>query len=270
VKNLILDQQPPESTGVLAIATNAGDLENRGFELALGVTSVRSRNLNIYSRIQYWQNRSEITRLAIDPQTIGGFGPSLGTYLFATGFSPTTIVGNPSGTDDPLGFTVYGDRQPDFHMTLGTEINFFQNFDFSFLLHWQKGGEAINLSALLWDDGGTTPNWNADADGNDQFDGLDRLLDWAANGNTGAYIEETSYLKLREAALYYTLPSNIFGGAFDRLRVGLSINNMLLWTTYGSYDPEVSNFGTQPISGNIEVTPYPSSRRLFFTIKADL
>ena len=52
--------------------------------------------------------------------------------------------------------------------------------------------------------------------------------------------------------------------------VGLSINNMLLWTTYGSYDPEVSNFGTQPISGNIEVTPYPSSRRLFFTIKADL
>lgn len=270
VKDLILDQQPPESTGVLAIATNAGDLENKGFELALGVTSVRSSNLNIYSRIQYWQNRSEITRLAIPAQTIGGFGPSLGTYLFANGVSPTAIVGTPTGTELPLGFTQYGDRQPDFHMTLGTDINFFKNFDFSFLFHWQKGGEAINLSALLWDDGGTTNNWNGDDDGDGTPNGLDRLLSWAQDGNTGAYIEETSYLKLREAALYYTLPDNILGKAFDRIKVGFSVNNMLLWTSYGSYDPEVSNFGTQSITGNIEVTPYPSSRRLFFTIKADL
>ena len=89
------------------------------------------------------------------------------------------------------------------------------------------------------------------------------------DGNTGAYIEETSYVKLREIGLYYTLPETFLGSAFKRLRLGVSANNVLLWTSYGSYDPEVSNFGTQPISGNIEVTPYPSSRRLFFHIKAD-
>jgi hypothetical protein len=26
----------------------------------------------------------------------------------------------------------------------------------------QNGGNAINLSALLWDDGGSTPNWAGD------------------------------------------------------------------------------------------------------------
>lgn len=270
VKDLIFDVTPPESTGITAIATNAGDLTNKGFELSLGVNSVRTDNVNITTHFTFFRNESEITRWDVPAQTIGGFGPSLGTYLFAKGFSPTTIVGTPSGSpDSPLGFTVYGDRQPDFTMTMGNEINIMKNWDLSFLLHWQKGGSAINLSALLWDDGGTTPNWDGDDDGDGTPNGLDRLLDWAANGNTGAYIEETSYVKLREIGLYYTLPKGILGETFKRLKLGVSANNVLLWTNYGSYDPEVSNFGVQSVTGNIEVTPYPSSRRFFFHLKAD-
>lgn len=267
VRDLILDRQPPESSGITAIATNAGDLENRGVELGLGINSVRTSNLNIFSKILFWRNVSEITSLDIPPQTIGGFGPSLGTYIFAEGFSPTTIVGTPSGTDDPLGFTIYGDRQPDFQMSLFNEINIMKNLDFTFLLHWQSGGEAINLSALLWDIGGTTPNWDGDDDGDGTPNGSDRLGDWGS-GNTGAYVEETSYVKLREIGLYYTFPE-IAGDLVEKIRIGFSGNNILLGTTYGSYDPEVSNFGTQPISGNIEVTPYPSSRRLFFHFNVD-
>lgn len=269
VNNLIFDQVPPESTGITAIATNAGDLQNKGVELSLGIKAVESDNFRYFTNFIFSKNVSKLTRWDVAPQTVGGFGPSLGTYLFAEGYSPTTIVGTPTGTDDPLGFTVYGDRQPDFSLASYNEFNIAKNIDLTFLLHWQKGGSAINLSALLWDDGGTTPNWNGDDDGDDTPNGLDRLLEWAADGNTGVYIEETSYLKMREMGLYYTLPQNIFGSKFDRVRVGVSANNLLLWTNYGSYDPEVSNFGTQSITGNIEVTPYPSSRRLFFHLKAD-
>ncbi|MEM6318309.1 MAG: SusC/RagA family TonB-linked outer membrane protein [Bacteroidota bacterium] len=268
VKDLIFDVTPPESTGITAIATNAGDLENRGFELGLGVTSVRSENLSVYSKLLFWRNVSELTRWDVNPQTVGGFGPSLGTYLFAEGFSPTTIVGTPSGTSLPLGFTEYGDRQPDFTMSLYNEINIAKNLDLSFLFHWQNGGNAINLSALLWDIGGTTPNWDGDDDGDDVPNGSDRLGEWGS-GNTGVYIQETSYVKLREIGLYYTLPDNLFGEAIQKIKIGASANNVLLWTSYGSYDPEVSNFGAQPVSGNIEVTPFPSSRRLFFHLKVD-
>ena len=267
VQNLILDLQPAESTGITAIATNAADLTNEGIELSLSVNPVRSQNFDWLSRVLYWQNRSEITRLDIPAFTTGGFGVSLGTYLIAEGFSPTTIVGLPSGTGTPAGgATVYGDRQPDFTMSWFNAFKFLGNFEFTFLAQYQSGGSAINLSALLWDDGGTSPNWDEDANNNETPDGLDRLLTWAG-GNTSVYIEPTSYLKLREAGLYYTFPQEI--GILKRLKLGVSANNLLLWTNYGSYDPEVSNFGTQSITSNIEVTPYPSSRRLFFHLKAE-
>ena len=270
VRDLILDLQPAESTGILAIATNAADLKNKGIELGLGGNPIRSSNLNWFTKVLYWQNRSEITRLDIPVFTTGGFGASLGTYLTSEGYSPTTIVGNPAVTNNPAtsNRTVYGDRQPDFQMSWFNQINFLKNFDLNFLFHYQQGGSAINLSALLWDDGGTTPDWDGDSDGDGTFNGLDRLLAWAG-GNTGVYIEKTDYLKLREVGLYYSIPKGTFGKLIERAKVGVSANNILLWTNYGSYDPEVSNFGTQAVSSSIEVTPYPSSRRLFFHLKLD-
>lgn len=268
VNDLILDLQPAVSTGITAIATNAADLTNKGIELALGVQLLRRQNVDWYTRLLYWKNESEITRLDIPAFTQGGFGPSLGTYLLAEGYSPTTIVGTPGNQGTPAGgFTVYGDRQPKFTMAWSNNIRIAKNLDLSLVTQYQNGGNSINLSALLWDDGGTSPNWFADANNNEQPDGLDRLLQWAVDGNTSVYIEETSYLKLREAGLYYTFPKAL--GAIKKLKLGASVNNMLLWTNYGSYDPEVSNFGTQSITGNIEVTPYPSARRMFLHLNAE-
>lgn len=267
VNDLILDLQPAESTGITAIATNAADLVNQGIELGLSVNPIRTQNIDWFSKLLYWQNRSEITNLEIPAFTQGGFGPSLGTYLLAEGVSPTMIVGTPSGTDDPLGFTMYGDRQPDFTLSWFNSIKLFKNIDFSFLGQYQSGGNAINLSALLWDLGGTTPDWDGDDNNNEVLNGPERVGDWSGNGNTGVYIQPTSYLKLREMGLYYTFPNEI--GILKRLKLGVSVNNVLLWTDYGSYDPEVSNFGTQAITGNIEVTPFPSSRRLFFHLKGE-
>lgn len=268
VKDLILDAQPAGSTAIEEIAQNAAELRNTGIELSLGLNPVRGQNFDWFTRIMYWANDSEITSMDIPAFTTGGFAASLGTYLIAPGFSPTTIVGTPSGAGTPAGgFTVHGDRQPDFTMSWFNSITFLKNFEFNILAQYQGGGDAINLSAFLWDDGGTTPDWDGDDDGDEIFNGNERPEARRGEAGAGAFIEETSYFKLREAALYYTFPNKI--GILERLKIGVSANNVLLWTNYGSYDPEVSNFGAQPISGNIEVTPYPSSRRLFFHIKAD-
>jgi len=270
VNDLILDLQPAESTGILAIATNAADLENKGIELALGLSPVRSANFDWFSRIMWWKNESVITRLDIPRFTTGGFGPSLGTYLISEGFSPTTIIGNPGIAESPetTGRTVYADRQPKFQMTFFNQFTIMKNLDFTFLFHYQNGGSAINLSALLWDDGGTTNNWNGDDDGDGTPNGLDRLLAWASDGNTGVYIQPADYLKLREIGLFYTFPK-VTSNFIQRAKIGVSANNILLWTKYDGYDPEASNFGTQSVTANIDVAPYPSSRRLFFHLKLD-
>ena len=273
VNDLILDQVPAESTGIQAIATNAADLENKGIELALGVSPVRTNSVNWFSKVLYWRNRAEITRLNIPPFTTGGFGPALGTYLIAEGLSPTTIVGIPGGADTPGGFTIHGDRLADFQMTFLNQVTLYKNLELTFLFHWKKGGDNINLSAFLWDEGGTTPNWDGDDDGDGIPNGPDRNGEWIQDNNAGVYIQDASYVKLREIGLYYTLPQNLtsrlFNGLVERVKLGFSGNNLFLWTDYESYDPEVSNFGTQPVTSNIEVTPYPTSRRMFFHLNID-
>ncbi|MCG8323805.1 MAG: SusC/RagA family TonB-linked outer membrane protein [Cytophagales bacterium] len=273
VNDLILDQVPAESTGIQAIATNAADLENKGIELALSGSPVRTNNVNWFSKVLYWKNRAEITRLNIPPFTTGGFGPTLGTYLIAEGLPPTTIVGTPGDADTPGGFTMHGDRLADFQMTFLNQITLYKNWELSFLFHWKQGGDNINLSAFLWDDGGTTPNWNGDDDGDGIPNGEDRQREWISDNNAGVYIQDASYVKLREIGLYYTLPQNLttrlFNGLVERVKLGFSGNNLFLWTDYESYDPEVSNFGSQPIASNIEVTPYPTSRRMFFHLNID-
>ncbi len=271
VNDLILSLRPASSTGITSIATNAANLTNRGFEFGLGINAVRTENFDWYNKILWWRNESEITDLIVPAFNTGGFGFALGTYAIAEGVSPTAIIGNPDNPDGPVGKTLYGDRQPDFQMSYFTQIKFLKNFDFSGLLHWQNGGNAINLSAFLWDDGGTTPDWDGDDDGDEVFNGQERINEAFGNSNAGVWVEPTSYIKLREIGLYYTLPRDFVNdlGFLERLKLGVSANNILLWTDYGSYDPEVSNFGAQPIAGSIEVTPYPSSRRFFFHLKAD-
>ncbi|MFP4505265.1 MAG: SusC/RagA family TonB-linked outer membrane protein, partial [Cyclobacteriaceae bacterium] len=167
--------------------------------------------------------------------------------------------------------TVYGDGQPDFQMSFFNQINFLKGFDLTFLFHWKEGGENINLTNFLTDGGGTTPDWSGDLDGDGVPNGRDRGDQFGPGA--ARFIEDASYVKLREVGLYYTLPQglvdNSFGGVIERLKLGVSGNNLLLWSDYSSYDPEVSNFGTDPINANVEVTPFPSSRRIFFHVQVD-
>jgi hypothetical protein len=51
-------------------------------------------------------------------------------------------------------------------------------------------------------------------------------------------------------------------------RVSLSGRNLLTFTSYSGLDPEVSNFGNQPIGRNYDVAPYPPSRSFWLSVDA--
>ena len=82
-------------------------------------------------------------------------------------------------------------------------------------------------------------------------------------------MQSTSFLKLRNAELALDLPEHLatmFGAKSARLSIeGV---NLLTITHYFGYDPEVSNYGAQSITRNIDLGPYPPSRQFFFSIKA--
>lgn len=268
VEDLILDLPTPSSTGVTAIATNAAELVNNGIELGLNVSPVRTSGFSWTSNLLFWSNKSEITELTIPDDVSGGFGVSLGNYLLQEGYSPTTIVGIPLTESGEPRYTIYGNAQPLFQMSFGNEFALYRNFQFNFLFHWSQGNHNVNLYQFLTDGGGTSADWN-DNSGDGTPMGSLRL----SQRPPESYVQDASYVKLREVGLYYTVPvdflSRTFGGVVNRIRLGVSGSNLWMWTAYDGYDPEVSTFGTQAINQSIDVAQYPSSRKVLFNVKLD-
>jgi TonB-linked SusC/RagA family outer membrane protein len=259
------------STGVNSIASNEAELQNKGLELGLSGTIVEKSNFRWFSRILYWQNDIEMTKLGIPLYIAGGFGSGLGTFLYAEGYSPTTIVGTPADPANPGGFTILGDAQPDFNLSFTNSFNIYKGIEFSFLVDWRQGGDNINLTSFLSDSGGTTNGWFGDDNGDGIPNGRQR--DPAPYNNAGRWVQDATFVKVREIGLYYTVPkttiSQWFGNSVQNVRVGSSVNNAFLFTKYDGYDPETSTFGAQSIANNVDIAPYPTPRRIFFHLTID-
>jgi TonB-linked SusC/RagA family outer membrane protein len=257
ITDLLLVARVAPSTGRTNRIFNGGKLRNLGQEVSLSLSPVRRPEFNWIVRSTFSRNRSTVVELPVPAFQTGGFGTSLGAFQIEQGKSATQIV----GLLDTLGNVgVMGNAEPKFQMSLSSDLTWRQ-WSFSFLWDWKKGGDIINLTQLLYDAGGNSA---------DQVPaGNQRITDWAALGHTQVYVQDGSYLKLREVSLTYELPtsltSHLFGGV-RYARLNLSGRNLLRFTPYKGIDPEVSNFGNQAIARNIDVAPFPPSRSFFFSI----
>jgi hypothetical protein len=86
---------------------------------------------------------------------------------------------------------------------------------------------------------------------------------------TRPYIEDGGFVKLRELSLAYNLPPTVVNrvvGGVRSAQLALSGRNLITWTDYTGLDPEVSNFGNQPIARNIDVAPFPPSRSFWLSV----
>lgn len=267
-------------TGVSQVrAYPVGDLRNRGLELSLGLVPVQTENFRWTSTTQFWLNRSLVTRLIVPIANLSpGFGAGYGTTYLAQGESPTQWYGRPSVTDNPFLLTRYGDAQPTFQMSYLNSFNIFKNFDVSFLLHWKQNSYTSNLTVTNQDGFGTSPDYDVpftytDKNGASVTQPLGVVR---GNGlgpfsnNASYYIQNSGYVRLREVSIYYTLPASLrtslFSNFVQTLRVGASANNLVTWTKYQGYDPEVSNFGSTNTQAQVDVVGYPSTRRFWFNI----
>lgn len=254
VENLLFDRGLPPSVGFSTQVLNDADLENKGIEIALNAKPISTDNVTWNTTVNWWKNQATYTRLGVPAFTVpgNGFGLGLGTFYIEEGGSVTGIYQNGDNGPEEVGNT-----QPDFQMSFYNTVNFLQNFDFSFLFHWKKGSENLNLSDLLFDDGGTNP----------AIDGRDGAAQYA-----DTWIQPAGYVRLREVSLYYTFPKSalsVFNGAINNVKVGASGRNLWTMTDYEGYDPEVSTNGTNALGSGLDVGPYPSNAQLFFHLKVN-
>lgn len=268
IEDFILDQRVAPSQGYTFKRVNDGTLRNRGVELMLQATPVKSGPLSWLSRAVFSLNRSRVTRMNVPAYIVGGFGTSLGAFRLEPGASATQIVGTATdangdllvdGDGNPI-VRKLGDAEPTFRVSFVNNITY-GDFELSSLLDWQQGSQIINLTKLIYDDAANSADYD---DG-----GRERFMRWIA-GNAAEYIEDATFLKLREVSLSYKLPGAWLRqvGPMETARVSVSGRNLLTFTTYSGLDPEVSNFGSRTIFRNIDVAPYPPSRSFWVSVEA--
>ena len=255
VTDLLLVQSLAPSTGFATRIFNApgAQLSDKGIEIAAAVSPVRKPDVNWIVRGTFDLSRSNVDSLPVPAFNTLGFGTSLGAFRIEQGKSATQIVGSEGHV---------GDANPDFRVGLSSDLTY-KRLNLGFTWEWKHGGDIINLTQLLYDAFGNSV---------DQVSAGDkRISTWAAGcGGTGCtkvYVQDGSYLKLRELNVGYELPSAIpshFG--MRTARISFSGRNLLRFTPYKGLDPEVSNFGNQAIGRNIDVAPFPPSRSFFFSI----
>ncbi len=265
VKDLILTRALPSSSGYTQETTNLGDLKNTGVELALKAFVFDNENFKWNSSLQWYKNRSKVTRLEVPafPQPGAGFGLGLGTFYIQEGQSVTQLVGNLNLDGTGTKPTKVGDVEPDFQMAWSNNFTFYKQFDVSFLFQWKNGGENLNLSTFLSDGGFVTSDL-------DTPEGQARLL---LPANAVRFVEPAGYLRLREASIHYSLDKNtvnkVFGNVVEGVKFGISGKNIFTITDYSGYDPEVSVNGGSGLSTGIEVASFPSSRQFFFSLNVN-
>jgi hypothetical protein len=95
---------------------------------------------------------------------------------------------------------------------------------------------------------------------------------YAANDPTDYFVQNAGFVKLREMSVRYRVPSSLLAplgrmGARG-LTLGLVGRNLLTWTSYRGYDPEVSD-SNFPNTIKLDSFGYPRYRTFTGSVQID-
>ena len=177
------------------------------------------------------------------------------------------IAGNDNVIDPNNDKTVIANSDPK-HFGGMTNSFTFKNFDLSFMFQWSYGNDIINIGRYRYEGFVGYNNvstdywrnrWTEERPGN-------RYPSLNGEGKTemsSYYVEDGSYLRLKNLTVGYTLPTHITRKiGLSHLRVYVTAENLFTCTGYSGYDPEVS-FWNRLIPG-LDYTNYPRARSVFF------
>jgi hypothetical protein len=154
--------------------------------------------------------------------------------------------------------TIIGSIQPDFTYGFSTNI-VCRHWDVFLSLQGSKGNEVYNKLHRHLSESNDTYNlsadilnaWTEEKPSNTPRIGADITGNINANTLYSRYLEDASFLKIRNITLGYNLPVKT-GKTAMQFRAFVSAQNVYTFTKYTGYDPE--------IAGGIDTGVYPASR----------
>lgn len=295
-KNQIVDVNVPWSSGYSIVPLNIGRMVNTGHEVSLRVTPVSTRMINwklygswstnentvkeiienesnedelvIYNGLVHFSGHGSMNLIAAEGQPFGTYKGTNFVYD-ARGNVVVDANGNPKQSAN---LEYLGSYQPDFLATLGTEIMIGKRFSIRGLLDGRKGGKFYSGTKVSTEFNGTASTTLLNdrkpfvLENSVTEDGSKNTVETTAYAYfralpAAAYLLDASYLKLRELAISYSLPTEKLG-VFKRITVGVFAKNLKYWVAKENTfaDPEVGGVGGASDAVGVETTTTPTSR----------
>jgi len=123
---------------------------------------------------------------------------------------------------------------------------------YNYLRYQNNNPNNINLGRNMFVEAFDYAKVATDADGNPYLlnpgTKINRISTSSLNGNydrlTNKYLEDGSYVRVKNISLNYNLPASLLGGQkiVRGVRVGVSVQNIFTITGYSGYDPEVGSY----------------------------
>ena len=258
-----------QTTGFAEIFDNIGEMENKGFEVNLSSVNVNGSDFSWTTDFNISSNKNTIKDLKGEQAIVGvnaflegqpagvlymreyvGVDPATGAALYSDGEGGTT-------TDwESAPRQVVGDPNPDLFGGITNAVSY-KNFELSFMfqfvmgvdLYFQTGEYLANSGILnLGQLASESDRWYAAGD-DAPYPRLDPFNDFPQSSSR--WLSSGDYIRLKNITLTYNMPSSVLEslGGLRNLSIYVGATNLLTFTDYIGYDPDVSYF--DPLDGII-------------------
>lgn len=295
VNDLLIGPVIAPSNGFASILNNIGSLRNKGFEVVLTGSPVKSKDWNWDLTAIYNHNRNEVLNIGqalnllstnagapvalLQGQPVGVF---YGTFFAldangnqiknATGFpqiergtqnGPLSYTTQRDGNGLPTGTTlrkVVGDPNPDYTASLVNEVGY-KDLSLRVQLDAVQGVDVWNADFRTRQGVGNGKVAEQEHRGElprGYINSVYQIEEWR--------VDDGSFVKLREISLSYRFGK--IKNIFRDLTLSLSGRNLISWDDYKGYDPEVNAGGQSTVLRGVDFGAVPIPRTFSLSLAA--
>jgi len=298
--DLLLNVPLPLYSGYASELENVGSVSNKGIELGINTDNIKTDHFSWKTNIEFAKNDNKVLSLGpgvtsyfptaptgyVSP-VIVAVGAPVGTFWGYTTQGLLTAAdiakGVPllAGVPQKVGDTKYVDYNHDGQITTADKHNLgsaqpkftgsitntftYGQFDLSVFFNGSYGNKIFNQLQQVLERPTLTQNASATLlnrwSPTNPTGTVARATDSPVPQVTDRYVENGSYLKLKNASLGYTFTNGLASkiGA-KQLRVYVSGQNLVTITKYSGLDPEVNFYDNDNTKQGIDYGTYPAVR----------
>jgi TonB-linked SusC/RagA family outer membrane protein len=291
--DLLIEVPIPGSVGIPGNTAlqNAGSIENKGFEFQVISKNIVKTNLRWTTDFNISFNKGKVLDIVgttMHTGTVNPAGTSLNTAIVQAGSPLGSFYGKISqGVDPATGKIKYmqtaagaadsvgiiGNANPKFIYGL-TNSFVYKNFTLDIFFQGVSGNKILNATEILTQSMSLPMNqsaavlarWKKPGDITN-IPGVSPS-NWDNSAVSTRYIESGSYMRLKALTIGYNMPQSVLSKfKMSRFLLYVTAENLLTFTNYSGFDPEVSAFsgknqGTtnQNTAPGVDYGTYPQSR----------